>query len=67
MTELILPAVISCIIAFFSVYVMMPPLIKYLGKKNLAVRDIHRKGEVMVVRPGGLALIVGVIASEIVL
>lgn len=67
MTELILPAVISCIIAFFSVYVMMPPLIKYLGKKNLAVRDIHKKGEVMVVRPGGPALIVGVIASEIVL
>ncbi|MGD2107303.1 MAG: UDP-N-acetylglucosamine-1-phosphate transferase [Nitrosopumilaceae archaeon] len=67
MTELLLPAVISCIIAFFSVYGMMPPLIKYLDRKNLTVRDIHKKGEVMVVRPGGPALIVGVIASEIVL
>jgi UDP-N-acetylglucosamine--dolichyl-phosphate N-acetylglucosaminephosphotransferase len=46
---------------------MMPPLIKYLDRKNLTVRDIHKKGEVMVVRPGGPALIVGVIASEIVL
>jgi len=67
LTELLLPAVISCIIAFFSVYGMMPPLIKYLDRKNLTVRDIHKKGEVMVVRPGGPALIVGVIASEIVL
>ena len=67
MTELIIPAIISCIIAFFSVYFMMPPLIQYLKRKDLSVRDIHKKGEVMVVRPGGPALIVGVIASEIVL
>lgn len=45
----------------------MPPLIKYLNRKNLSVRDIHKKGEVMVVRPGGPALIIGVITSEIVL
>lgn len=45
----------------------MPPLIKYLNRKNLSVRDIHKKGEVMVVRPGGPALIIGVIISEIVL
>jgi UDP-N-acetylglucosamine--dolichyl-phosphate N-acetylglucosaminephosphotransferase len=46
---------------------MTPSLIKYLHKKNLAVRDIHKKGEVMVVRPGGPAIIAGIIASEIVL
>ena len=67
MTELIIPAIASCIVAFFTVYFMMPPLIKYLNRKNLSVRDIHKKGEVMVVRPGGPALIVGVIASGIVL
>lgn len=67
MTELIIPAIISCLIAFFAVYLTMPPLIKYLNRKNLSVRDIHKKGEVMVVRPGGPALIIGVIISEIVL
>ncbi len=46
---------------------MTPPLIKYLHKKNLTVIDIHKKGKVMVVRPGGPALIAGVITSEIVL
>lgn len=45
----------------------MPSLIKYLEKKNLSVRDIHKKGIVMVVRPGGPALIAGVVASEIIL
>ena len=67
MTELIIPAVVSCVIAFFTVFLMTPPLIKYLHKKNLTVIDIHKKGEVMVVRPGGPALIAGVITSEIVL
>ena len=67
MTELIIPAIVSCVVAFFSVYFMMPPLIKYLQKNNLAVRDVHKEGEVMVVRPGGPALVVGVIVSEIIL
>ncbi len=67
MTELIIPAVVSCVVAFFTVYLLMPPLIKYLQKKNLAVRDVHKKGEVMVVRPGGPALIAGIITSEIIL
>lgn len=67
MTELIIPAVVSCVIAFFTVFLMTPPLIKYLHKKNLTVIDIHKKGKVMVARPGGPALIAGVITSEIVL
>jgi len=67
LTELIIPAVVSCVIAFFTVFLMTPPLIKYLHKKNLTVIDIHKKGKVMVVRPGGPALIAGVITSEIVL
>jgi len=65
--ELILPAIISCIIAFFVVFVMTPPLIKFLEKRNLAVKDMNKKEDVMVVRPGGPSLIVGIIASEIVL
>jgi len=67
LTELIIPALVCSIVAFFTVYMIMPSLIKYLEKKNLSVRDIHKKGIVMVVRPGGPALIAGVVASEIIL
>ncbi|HJJ23193.1 MAG TPA: UDP-N-acetylglucosamine-1-phosphate transferase [Nitrosopumilus sp.] len=67
MIELILPAVVSCIIAFFVVFVMTPPLIKFLEKRNLTVKDVNKKDDVMVVRPGGPSIIVGIIASEIVL
>lgn len=67
MTELIIPAIISCFIAFFTVYVVTPPLIKYLQKKNLTVRDVNKKENTMVVRPGGPSIILGIITSEIVL
>ena len=66
MIELIIPAVVSCVVAFFTVYFMTPPLIKYLHKKNLAVKDIHKPGNVMVVRPGGPAIIAGIILILIV-
>jgi len=67
LTELIIPAIISCFVAFFLVFVMTPPLIKFLEKRNMAVKDMNKKEDVMVVRPGGPALIVGIIASELVL
>jgi len=67
LTELIIPAIISCIVAFFVVFVMTPPLIKFLGNRNLAVQDINKKENVMVVRPGGPIIILGIIAAEIVL
>ena len=67
MTELIIPAIISCFVAFFLVFVMTPPLIKFLEKRNMAVKDMNKKEDVMVVRPGGPVLIVGIVASELVL
>jgi UDP-N-acetylglucosamine--dolichyl-phosphate N-acetylglucosaminephosphotransferase len=65
--ELILPAVASCIVAFFVVFLMTPSLIKFLEKRNLVVKDMNKKEDVMVARPGGLSIITGIIASEIVL
>ena len=67
MIELILPAIVSCIAAFFVVLTMTPPLIKFLEKRNLAVKDVNKKENVMVVRPGGPSIIVGIIISEIIL
>ena len=67
MTELIIPAIISCIAAFFVVFVMTPPLIKFLGNRNFVVKDVNKKENVMIVRPGGPSIILGIIAAEIIL
>ena len=67
MNELIIPVIVSCIVAFFTVFLTTPLLIKFLQKRNLTVKDVNKKGEVMVVRPGGPSLILGIVMSEIVL
>ncbi|MGV7226007.1 MAG: MraY family glycosyltransferase [Nitrosopumilus sp.] len=67
MIDLLIPAIVSCIVAFVVVFVMTPPLIKILEKRNSAVKDMNKKEDVMIVRPGGPAIIAGIIASEIVL
>jgi len=67
LTELIIPAAISCVIAFFIVYLTTPPLITFLQKRNMTVIDMHKKVPVMIARPGGISIIAGIIASEIVL
>ncbi len=67
MTELIIPAIVSCVVAFFTVYFITPPLIKFLQKRNFTVKDINKKELVMIARPGGISIIIGIIASEMVL
>ncbi len=62
-----IPAVVSCLIAFFVVFVTIPPLIKFLEKRNMAVKDMNKKEEIMIVRPGGPSIILGIIVSEIIL
>ena len=65
--ELIIPAIVSSVIAFFVVFVLTPPLIKFLEKRNFTVKDVNKKQNVMVARPGGISIIAGIVASEIVL
>ena len=67
MIELIIPAIISCLLAFFVVYFTTPPLIKILEKNNFTVKDMNKKENVMVARPGGISIILGIIISEFVL
>ncbi|MDH5569194.1 MAG: UDP-N-acetylglucosamine-1-phosphate transferase [Nitrosopumilus sp.] len=67
MIELIIPAIFSCIVAFFVVFTMTPPLIKFLEKRNLTVKDVNKKEDVMIARPGGISIIAGIVASELVL
>ncbi|NIR86957.1 UDP-N-acetylglucosamine-1-phosphate transferase, partial [Candidatus Bathyarchaeota archaeon] len=59
MTENIIAAIAACVIAFFTVYITTPPLIKLLTKRNSAVQDMNKKEHVMVVRPGGPSMIAG--------
>ena len=67
MIDLVIPAIVSCVIAFFVVFVTTPPLIKFLQKRNMAVKDMNKKEDIMVVRPGGPSIVLGIIVSEIVL
>lgn len=53
--------------AFFVVYVGTPPLTIYLQKRNLAVRDVNKPGSIMIARPGGPSIILGIILAEVVL
>jgi len=55
------------VIAFLIVYVTTPHLINFLQKRNLAVKDMNKKEHVMVVRPGGPSIVLGIIISELVL
>lgn len=67
MTELIIPAVVSCVVAFFTVYFTTPPLIQFLQKRNYTVKDMNKKELPMIARPGGISIIAGILVSEIIL
>ena len=67
MEEKIIAAIIVSAIAFFSIYALTPILIKFLEKRNLSVKDVNKKGNVMVPRHGGISIVIGLIASEIAL
>jgi len=65
--QLIIPAIIAIIVAFFSVYGLTPIVIKSLEKRKVTVVDVNKKEKTMVPRPGGLSIIVGVESSLILL
>jgi len=67
MFDQIVPAILISIVAFFSVFVMTPFLIRTLEKRNFTVKDYHRKDGAMIPRPGGPSILIGIIASEITL
>ncbi len=67
MLDQIIPAVLVSAIAFFSVYIITPFLIKALEKRNLTVKDYNRVGGAMVPRPGGPSLLIGIVAAEMAL
>ena len=67
MEQLIIPAIIAIVVAFFSVYGLAPFVIRALEKRNITVVDVNKKQKTMVARPGGLSIIVGIESSLIIL
>jgi len=65
--EKIIAAIIVSTIAFFTIYAFTPILIKFLEKRNQTVKDANKKGNVMIPRPGGISILIGIVASEITL
>jgi len=65
--EKIIVAIIVSAIAFFSIYAFTPVLIKFLEKRNLTVKDVNKIGDVMIPRPGGISIMIGIVTSEIIL
>jgi len=65
--ELIIPAIIAIVVAFFSVYGLTPIIIRALQKRNITVVDANKKEKTMIPRPGGLSIIVGIESSLIIL
>ena len=67
MEQLIIPAIIAIVVAFFSVYGLTPLVIRALEKRNITVVDANKKEKTMIARPGGLSIIVGIELSLIIL
>ena len=67
MEQLIIPAIIAIVVAFFSVYGLTPFVIRTLEKRNITVVDANKKEKTMIARPGGLSIIVGIELSLIIL
>ena len=67
MEEKIIAAIIVSAIAFLTIYAFTPVLIKFLEKRNLTVKDVNKTGDVMIPRPGGISIMIGIVTSEIIL
>ena len=67
MEQYIISAIIAIIIAFVSVYLLTPIIIRMLEKRNMTVVDANKKEKTMIARPGGLSIIVGIILSIAIL
>ncbi len=65
MQEYFIALIISSLISFFVVLGLVPQMIKRLNKKNWTVKDVNRIGGALIPRPGGPAILAGIIAAEI--
>jgi len=65
--EYVMGGMAAAAVAFGVVWLITPVLTRYLAAKNATVPDRHKRPGVTVARPGGPAIIAGILASEGVL
>ena len=63
----IILAILVSIVAFLLVYTITPFLIRELKKRNLVVKDYNKIEGVMIPRPGGPSILIGIMISELIL
>ncbi len=56
---------VTSLVAFFVVFGTTPFLIRIFTKRNWVVKDVNRIGGAMIPRPGGPAIVCGIILGEI--
>ena len=66
MMDLAAAGIAAAAAAFLAVHLATPPLARYLERSGSVVLDYHKRGRQMVARPGGPAIILGVLAAEAV-
>jgi UDP-N-acetylglucosamine--dolichyl-phosphate N-acetylglucosaminephosphotransferase len=62
--DYIVAAIVASLIAFFVVFGFAPVLIKQFTKRNWVVKDVNRIGGAMIPRPGGPAILAGIVLAE---
>ncbi len=67
MTADFLTIIVGGCISFGIVYGITPPLISILNKRSMHVPDVNKKDNIMVARPGGPAILAGIIGGIIAL
>jgi UDP-N-acetylmuramyl pentapeptide phosphotransferase/UDP-N-acetylglucosamine-1-phosphate transferase len=64
---LALEAIFASLVAFFLCFFLTKYFIGYLSKKKMTVLDYHKKDKPQIPRPGGPAIIIGIVAAEVLL
>lgn len=54
---------IGATVAFAAVYLTVPPLARYLEARGMCVPDVNKKGSPPVARPGGPAILAGMVCG----
>jgi UDP-N-acetylmuramyl pentapeptide phosphotransferase/UDP-N-acetylglucosamine-1-phosphate transferase len=67
MLDRIIIGILISAVAFVTVYVITPSLIKILTKQKMVVKDYNKEVATMVARPGGPSILAGILASELTL
>lgn len=64
---MIYAAAAAAAVSFAVVYLAVPPLARWLESRGMSVPDIHKKGNPMVARPGGPAILAGMASGMILM